>query len=105
MSEARATVQPWTSPEEPQEEVLRQKLAEEGMQLYRWSNGPGDTYELHTHDFHKVIYVLDGSVTFHLPDTGEKLDLSIGDRMDLPAGIRHETFVGDDGVVCLEGHR
>jgi len=28
----------------------------------------------------------------------------VGDRLDLPAGTRHEAFAGPDGVTCLEAH-
>ena len=27
-----------------------------------------------------------------------------GDRLDLPAGTRHDAVVGPDGVRCLEAH-
>ena len=102
---ASASVQPWQGVESPDETTLRQVMMDEGLKLYRWSNAPGEFYDAHTHDFHKVIYVVDGSVTFILPDQGQSLILNIGDRMDLPAGIVHEAAVGDEGVVCLEGHR
>ncbi|MDQ7030941.1 MAG: hypothetical protein Q9O62_14800 [Ardenticatenia bacterium] len=46
-----------------------------------------------------------GSITFHLPESGEDLTLGPGDRLDLPAGIRHAATVGPEGVVCLEAHR
>jgi quercetin dioxygenase-like cupin family protein len=52
-----------------------------------------------------VIYALQGSITFGLPQEGRKIHLSAGDRLDLPAGITHDAVVGGEGVVCLEGHR
>ena len=45
-----------------------------------------------------------GSITFELPELGQRLDLVAGDRLDLPAGTRHAAFVGGDGVTCLEAH-
>jgi quercetin dioxygenase-like cupin family protein len=75
----------------------------EGLAPYRWSNGPGDVYGAHTHPYDKVIYVVEGSITFGVP--GRQLELHPGDRLDLPAGTRHDARVGPDGVVCLEGHR
>lgn len=95
----------WSSKTAPQESRLQQILAEENLSPYRWSNRPGDLYGAHSHDFHKIIYVVSGSITFRLPDRGEQLDLDAGDRMELPAGIRHEAEVGTQGVVCLEAHR
>jgi quercetin dioxygenase-like cupin family protein len=80
-------------------------MSEEDLRPYRWSNGPGDVYGAHTHGYHKVIYVVEGSITFGLPNEGERVQLKVGDRMDLPSGVRHDAVVGPDGVVCLEGHR
>jgi quercetin dioxygenase-like cupin family protein len=75
------------------------------MTPYRWSNDPHDRYQAHSHSFHKVIYVVSGSITFGLPASGESVTLTTGDRLDLPAGVLHDAAVGPDGVVCLEGHR
>ena len=32
------------------------------------------------------------------------MDLGVGDRLDLPAGTRHDALVGPTGVTCLEAH-
>jgi quercetin dioxygenase-like cupin family protein len=78
-------------------------LAEEDLEAYRWSNGPGDEYAAHDHPYDKVIYVVSGSILFRVP--GEQLELQAGDRLDLPRGTRHDAVVGPEGVVCLEAHR
>lgn len=62
-------------------------------------------YAAHRHSYHKVIYVIRGSITFGLPDTGDKVTLNSGDRLELPAGVTHDAVVGKQGVVCLEAHR
>jgi quercetin dioxygenase-like cupin family protein len=89
----------------PDEAAIRKILTAEGLEPYRWSNGPGDFYSAHSHTFHKVIYVVKGSITFGLPDTGDRTILHTGDRLDLPAGVSHNAVVGNEGVVCLEAHR
>jgi quercetin dioxygenase-like cupin family protein len=76
----------------------------EGLAPYRWSNGPGDVYPAHTHGYDKIIYVVYGSITFRLPDTGDAVSLGPGDRLDLPADTSHNAIVGDAGVTCLEAH-
>ena len=96
---------PWHHDREPTEAELKKIYAAEGMTPYRWSNGPHDRYQAHTHSYHKVIYVVSGSITFGLPQIGESVTLSVGDRLDLPAGIVHDAIVGSRGVVCLEGHQ
>jgi quercetin dioxygenase-like cupin family protein len=98
-------VEPWPESEPPTEARIRRIMSQEGLHPYRWSNGPGDVYDPHTHPFHKVIYVVRGSITFGLPGRGEQVDLQAGARMDLPPGISHDAVVGPAGVVCLEGHR
>lgn len=100
-------VTPWPHGRAPTEADLRQLYAAEGMTPYRWSNGPHDRYQAHRHAFHKVIYVLSGSITFGLPEEGpgESVTLMAGDRLDLPAGVLHDATVGSNGVVCLEGHQ
>ena len=100
-----AKVTQWEGPGPSTEAVIEHKLASEGLSAYRWSNGPGDRYAAHTHTYDKVIYVVRGSITFGLPDTGEAVHLNAGDRLDLPAGTRHDAVVGAQGVLCLEAHR
>lgn len=98
-------VQEWNREDTPSQEKIQRMMAEEGLSPYQWSNAPGDVYGAHSHGYHKVIYVVEGSITFGLPDREEKVPLQAGDRMDLPAGIRHDAVVGPNGVVCLEAHR
>ena len=96
---------PWPYEAAPSEERIAEICRQDGLAPYRWSNGPGDTYAPHKHSYHKVIYVLEGSIVFDLPATGESHGLGAGDRLDLPAGVVHAARVGPQGVVCLEGHR
>jgi uncharacterized protein YjlB len=95
----------WPEEKLPDEALLRSILADEDLHPYVWSNGPGDVYAAHRHSYHKVIYVVRGSITFGLPDSGEKVTLNSGDRLELPAGVTHNAIVGNQGVVCLEAHR
>ena len=98
-------ITPWPDSTIPTESTLRQLCAEQGLHPYQWSNGPHDTYAAHSHEYDKVIYVVRGSITFGLPQLGQKLTLKVGDRLDLPADTVHDALVGAQGVVCLEAHR
>lgn len=98
-------IQKWNQPEQPTEESLRQLMQAEGLTPHRWSNGSGDVYAAHEHNYFKVIYIVSGSITFGFPIEGEPITLCVGDRLDLPAGIQHNAVVGLDGVVCLEAHK
>ena len=95
----------WTGSAPPSEAELRKRCRQEGLTPYAWSNAPGDTYAAHSHDYHKVIYVLRGSITWILPHTHQELVADPGDRLDLPRGTVHAARVGPHGVTCLEAHK
>jgi quercetin dioxygenase-like cupin family protein len=81
------------------------RLRSEGLAAAPWSNGPGDVYAAHAHDYDKVLVCARGSITFGLPRRGATVRLAVGDRLDLPAGTEHDAQVGPAGVTCLEAHR
>lgn len=87
---------------------LESRLVAQALTPSSWSNGPGDRYAAHQHGYDKVLVAARGSITFHLvdPDAGVNLDvnLSEGERLDLPAGTVHAATVGPQGVTCLEAH-
>jgi mannose-6-phosphate isomerase-like protein (cupin superfamily) len=87
-----------SSPEE-----LMARLRAEASGCYSWANGPGDRYAAHSHGYEKVLYCVDGSITFVLEREGKKLELKAGDRMVLPAGTVHSAVVGLRGCTCIEG--
>jgi quercetin dioxygenase-like cupin family protein len=95
----------WAGAASPTREAIESILASEALTGYIWSNAPGDRYTAHQHSYGKIIYVVKGSITFGLPDTGETIGLRSGDRLEIPAGTRHDATVGPKGVECIEAHR
>ena len=85
-------------------QTLTARLRAEGLAPGSWGNGPGDVYGAHAHAYDKVLVCAAGSITFGLPTRGERAELRVGDRLDLPAGTEHDAIVGPDGVTCLEAH-
>ncbi len=81
------------------------QLQSEATSCYSWSNGPGDRYAAHSHGYEKVLYCVDGSITFALEQEGRRLELKPGDRMVLPRGTVHSAVVGPAGCTCIEGRR
>ncbi len=101
----------WQESTPPQEQALRQRMQQQGLSPHSWSNGPGDTYAVHSHSYEKVLYCVRGYIRFVLPDQRDEsgraqaVDLAPGDCMILPAGVRHSAQVGDEGVTCIEAPR
>lgn len=86
------------------ETALAARLRGEGLAPGSWGNGPGDVYGAHAHAYDKVLVCDAGSIVFGLPGRGERVELGVGDRLDLPAGTEHDAVVGPEGVTCLEAH-
>jgi uncharacterized protein YjlB len=83
---------------------LADRLRAEGLAPGSWSNGPDDRYAAHEHAYDKVLVCAAGSIRFGLPAEDRAVELSVGDRLDLPAGTAHDALVGSSGVTCLEAH-
>jgi quercetin dioxygenase-like cupin family protein len=98
-------VTPWETASPPTEELLLRIMMEQRLNPFSWSNDPHDVYSAHKHDYHKVIYVVSGSITFGLPLLKQQVALNPGDRLEIAAGTVHDAHVGAQGVVCLEGHK
>ena len=82
-----------------------ERLRGEATGCYSWSNGARDRYAPHSHSYEKVLYCVDGSITFVLSNGDKELLLNAGDRMVLPAGTVHSAVVGSHGCTCIEGRR
>lgn len=78
-------------------------FADEGLEAHTWSNTPGYVYGEHEHDYHKVLFCVEGAIVFHTPE-GD-ISLTAGDRLDLPPATPHSATVGDSGVTCMEAAR
>ena len=101
----------WQAEAPPREQELRERMQQEGLSPYTWSNGHGFTYAVHSHDYEKVLYCVRGSIRFALPDHRDAggnesaVDLAPGDCLILPRGTRHSAVVGAQGVTCMEAPR
>ncbi len=97
---------PWPHSRTPTEAELRRLMESEGLEPVRWTALSGDQHQVQSHDYHKVVYCVEGGIWFTLPDERNRvIELEPGDRLDLPAGVRYGATVGMDGVTCLEGRK
>ena len=84
----------------PGRSELEARFRQDRLSPRSWGNAPGDTYDWHAHEYHKVLYCVSGSIVFHTDD-GD-LELGPGDRLDVEPATRHAATVGPHGVECVE---
>lgn len=80
------------------------RMEAEQLEAASWSNGPGERYLAHRHDYDKVLVCVEGSIEFWLRELSRIARLEPGDRLDLPSNTLHEAVAGREGVRCLEAH-
>ena len=95
----------WSGGQHPTLPAITRIMKQEGLRPYMWMNTPNHRYGVRTHGYNKVIYVIDGSLEVTLPDSNQKVRLRAGDRIEVPAGVRHGTIVGNSGAKCVEASR
>ncbi len=93
----------WNGDELPDEEILRQRLQEEGYDVFRWRDEAGMDYQLHSHDSDQCLWVMSGEMVFGAE--GSEFALRRGDRLVLPRGTKHSARSGRDGVTYLIAER
>lgn len=96
-------VEPARGGSAPGRAKLEDWFRSEGLSPRAWANGPGDSYDWHRHDYHKVLFCVSGSIVFHTRE-GD-VELRAGDRLDVEPGTDHAATVGPDGVECIEAPR
>ncbi len=103
VSEMRLTR--WNRTLPPSVPVLQHLLQTEGFSVLEWTDASGTIYPLHTHPFVQVRVILCGHLRIGLPETGEEILLSPGDRFDLPADTPHWEDVDGGAATYLAATR
>jgi uncharacterized protein YjlB len=96
---------PWDRSEPPSAASAAQRLRDAGVEPHAWSNGPGDRYGVHSHDYAKLLVCAAGSITFLVGTGAAPIELQPGDGFIMPPGTPHAALVGAQGCTCLEGYR
>lgn len=102
LREATVNVVRWSGGQHPTILNITSLMKKEGLRPYMWFNTANHRYGVRSHGYDKVLYVIDGNVEIILPDSNLKIRLRAGDRIDIPAGVRHSTIVGSNGAKCAE---
>jgi quercetin dioxygenase-like cupin family protein len=92
----------WRGSQHPTLSVITRMMNKEGLRPYVWENTPNRRYGVRSHGYAKIMYVIDGTLEITLPDSNQRVVLRPGDRVEIPAGVRHGTNVGTSGSRCLE---
>ena len=92
----------WSGSQHPSVSSITRLMQKEGLRPYMWMNMPNHRYAVRSHGYNKVLYVVGGTLEIILPDSNQRVTLRAGDRIDIPAGVRHATHVGSNGARCVE---
>jgi mannose-6-phosphate isomerase-like protein (cupin superfamily) len=94
----------WERSEPPSEEEAEARLHQEGYDSFKWYDVPGACYREHAHEQDECIWVLKGELIFEIEQ--KTYSLRSGDRLYLPAHLRHTAHVSKDGsVTYLAGQK
>jgi uncharacterized protein YjlB len=96
---------PWDRDEAPSPASVAVRLRDAGVEPHAWSNGPGERYAVHSHEYTKLLVCAAGSITFLVGPDAVAVELQPGDGFVLPPGTSHAAVVGPAGCTCLEGYR
>lgn len=100
--QAAVEVRRWQGGQHPTVSAITRLMLKEGLRPYLWENAANHRYPVRSHGYDKILYVIDGTVDITLPDSNQQVRLRSGDRIDLPAGIRHGVIVSGSGARCME---
>lgn len=92
----------WSGGQHPTLSTITRYMQKEGLRPYEWDNSPNHRYAVRSHGYTKVMYVVEGTLEITLPDSNQRVRLRAGDRVDIPAGVRHGAIVGSSGARCVE---
>jgi mannose-6-phosphate isomerase-like protein (cupin superfamily) len=104
-TKATVTVTRWQGSQHPTKATIVRMMKEQQLRPYMWNNTPNHRYAVRSHNYDKVLYVLNGVVEVTLPDSNQRVKLRTGDRIDIPASVRHGMQVGHTGAECVEAAR
>ncbi|KXK16202.1 MAG: cupin [Chloroflexi bacterium OLB15] len=92
----------WTGGQHPTISIISRMMQKEGLRPYVWENTPNYRYAVRSHGYNKVMFLIEGQLEITFPDSNQKVKMRAGDRLDIPAGVRHGAIVGMGGAKCVE---
>lgn len=102
IKQTSAEVVRWQGSQHPTMSSITRLMEKDGMRPYDWKATPNKQYPTTSNNFHRILYVVSGTLEVNLPDENHRYSLKVGDRLIVPAGIRYSLVVGPQGASCLE---
>jgi quercetin dioxygenase-like cupin family protein len=99
---ATVTITRWQGSQHPTKASILRIMKEQNLRPYLWDNTANYRIAVRSHNYDKVLYVLAGSIEVILPDSNQRVKLRVGDRIDIPASVRHGMNLGHTGAECVE---
>jgi quercetin dioxygenase-like cupin family protein len=95
----------WQGSQNPTLSAITRLMNKDGLTPYHWQGTPNSRQAVRSNNYHRVIYITAGTLEVTLPDVNQSVRLRVGDRIAIPAGIRHGLICGSTGSECLEAAR
>lgn len=92
----------WKGSQHPTSSTVTKLLKAEKIIPYEWEQTPNHRFSVRSHNTHKLIYVIDGTLEISFPDQNMVMTLRVGDRVDILPNTRYGVTVGKSGVKCIE---
>ncbi len=86
--------------EETELAKLKESLKARGLSFEVYSDGPGEEYSPHSHDFYSELHVIEGEMTVQVAD--EETTLTLGEFFKVHANVEHSAVIGDEGCVYID---
>ena len=96
------SVSSWGRGMHPTRDKIMNILESEGYRPQTRQQRPNYRLPVRSQNYDRVIYVLEGSIEITFPDNNEFFFLKTGDRIDIPAGVRHGMQFGASGANFVE---
>lgn len=94
----------WLEEDKPTEAKIQSILESEGFNTSGRSEDAGTMKDPEPAGEDIALCIVEGMARITLPDNAEDyFDLMAGDRLDIPAGVKHGLMVGPAGAKFIEG--
>jgi len=92
----------WSGSKHPTLSNITRLMQQDGLRPYKWETRPNQRYAVRTHGYAKILFLVSGTLELQLPDSNQRVKMRSGDRIEIPARVRHGSVTGSQGAVCME---